>query len=423
MADLHYYLTPWRWVVNEHSPLGCWEPPEGRQGWVGVSAGHSFVQGTEAGLMLLASDRELPDEDLLGKGDLRELKLGKKARDHWESKTKHRPAGDTVADWLADQLTEGSDPDGLDAVDPLVPTTHSDLEIWLPGHGQKPIHRKRFDWGDKYTNRMRRLIRRMVKAEIADLDQTGSRRKPVRHVRQMLDDFQKTYPGLDWQEIVPAGWVDTPLPKETEYTADFTAADGTALSSLTPAWDINWGLNMVVQSNEASTSATTATSWASLTSDVSSSNNQAYCVLSQIGSNNGQCGPVCRMTTATCFGYMIREIPSGGYGLRVEYLSSGSMSLLGQYTTTQVTAGTRVRIKANGTSITGDRPIGTNRVSVTNNWIASGTRGGIYLFQQSADRSRVDDFKVTDDLADNGPASGPAAPVLFNNHYLSQGMR
>ena len=393
---MFYYAAPWEWVQDEYTPGGVWEPADlaSAVGWIDLTPGERTT-GSTAGAMLLASSSPRTDGDLLGIGDIRQLKPGGKEKAIWKARfNQPAPQGETLAEWVMGLLEDG-DPEGQDRCRPIVPTKRS-VELWLPGHGSAPCHSKKFVWGRGHTNRLRDTLRRSVLTQIEAGDND--------HVRRYLDDLEKTYPGLQWRDVVPDGWDLPPMPRATSYSETFTAADATAITALTQTWAAYGTGAIVVQSNQASQSLVNKTSWAVLQLDVSSNDNWGDLTITQRSSSNPQSGPSCRNASASAQGYYVRELTTG-FGHRLERINSSlTATLLASYTTTLAAANDTVRCKASGSTITGDRPINTNRTSVTDTTYATGTRGGIYLFCANATtRERIDGFSVDDGVSVSRP--------------------
>lgn len=405
--SLNYYLTPWRWLVDQVTPGGCWQPPVGSVGWVDLTpTPQTMTRGEDAGLIFTAVDGELPGEDALGKGDLRELRPTARMRSMWQSAAGFAPAGNTLGDLLSSHLLNG-DPEGLDRCNPLQPSNGA-LELWLAGHGDGPIAKEQFQWGGAYTNRLKALIRRSVRDLIKESD-TG--RLPLKAIRRLLDDYEKTYPGLTWSEIVPAGWDQPPLRRESTFTESFNTADTTTLGP-DQTWDEYKGgsasTDLGVYGNRGSYTSDTVfmTLFARCTSgSVSSNNNWTTCDYAVECTNNPQAGPATRLSGASPSGYMLRELKFGNGQHLMTMVNGNFGSTLATNAAATATAPVSLMTEAIGSAIKGYRA-GVNITSATNTTYTTGLQGGFYLYSGDGGtagiRTAIDNWVITDGVAAAG---------------------
>jgi hypothetical protein len=168
----------------------------------------------------------------LGRGDAREYQPDAAAKDAWRSLIGYRPQGETLAEWIADQLTFGSDPAGWDRPAPLMPGVDGWLRIDLPGH-KGPIFRRKHRWGDSFTERIAARLHADYRAlEIANRE----------HVRRCLDYWAEKYrltQGDEWRVLLPPEIRDS-HPGRLPHQTSFTESWPTDSSTLSTGQDQPW---------------------------------------------------------------------------------------------------------------------------------------------------------------------------------------
>lgn len=222
----HWYVGPWIWEESGQFPR--WRAPSGLHGsdlrsLPDQSSTTSSGQGIFCGPVGPLQLENRSNYTYLGSGSWRDLQPGALQKSAIASAAYgYAPRGDTLAAMMFDLLTGGSDPDGLAAVPPLVPTTDSLLEVHKFGSRVAVP----FNWGGAYTPKLKALHRRVFK-ELFDGDQSAG---GIRLVRKVLDFWQKKYNVGDWKEFVPQilqGDIPGPLPHETTITDNFNRVGGT----------------------------------------------------------------------------------------------------------------------------------------------------------------------------------------------------
>lgn len=243
MAHCNYYLGPWVWDASD--PDGpAWTPPVGTVGSIDLRSIPTMSTGVVMGdrpYGFFATTVTLPSEyTLLGTGDLREISSTGGMKSAWQAHTGYLPDGDTLIDLLADQMTMGSDPTGLDANKPLMPTSSGSLEIHLAGHS-KVWSRAFGGLVSGHGNRVLTLIQNDFRRTIDDSmsGRLNSRhgRGDKQHYRRILDALVGKYGvGDDWKRLVPPGSrrnIEGPLPHETTIGDTFVDTNGVLLADHT----------------------------------------------------------------------------------------------------------------------------------------------------------------------------------------------
>lgn len=411
-----YALTTYRWLADEG---GMWASPEGALGALDLRPLPDQALAGKYGdrpysLFALADDASLDDSAvLLGRGDAREVRADGKQRDAWESLLGYRPSGDTLAEWIADQLTLGSDPAGLDRCAPLLPGVDRRLKLHCGGD---TIWSAKHTWGDAYTNRIAARLHadyRKIAAENPDL------------ARQVLDYQCEQYQlkGDDWRQLVPAELRDDhpgPLKHATTYTESFNTANSDTLgpdqtwTELTGDWDVVSNLCecQAVSNNSAALR---------MDADLSSDNHYAQFSLTQLGNGSGASndanGPAVRKdSTATLTFYTARAArnPSTGSSLLLQKCVGGTFTSLGSGGSITISLPDTVRVEANGSTIDGYYD-GVLIDSQTDTAITGNLRTGARVFTTTTTKTRFDSFECAD-LA----VAGGAGPI-FRGRALGRG--
>jgi hypothetical protein len=292
---VNYYLGPWRWIVDGSESY--WAPPVGFSALDLRPLHEQSVSGGTPGLGIFAGTGN-PGKDYaqLGSGAWHQIKSSQRLRDMLPGK--HRPQGDDLLGMILDLFTVGADPDGIDGPKPILPTSRGYIELHCGGLS----HYERFAWGDKYTPKVKDLLRRdfantMAAAHLGKL-------KDAEHHRRVLDAQCDKYRVPDWREFVPPELqADVPgrLKHETTITDDFTRADGTTIGNLLTWTEVirDWA----TVSNRAVNTSGLNGGRARAESDLSSSDHYAQCVINPVPAGNNN-GPITRYASAADTGYL-----------------------------------------------------------------------------------------------------------------------
>ena len=274
LAPYRYELTPWVWDATA-GPRPFWRMPASAVGGVDLrSLPHQGAAGPTAQGRAFAALRNSAGGVTLGHYfHMSEATATTTMRDAWQSGTGYRPAGATMTDLLADQLTTGSDPSGASGPKPLVPGVDNVLRIHVGGHSQ--VWSQPFRYGHHpHTNRLRDLLRLDFEGLWEATGGAAVCRKALGYQLRkyrLADD--------DWRELVPArlrDHVPGPLRPETTITESFNKADSDTLGP-----DLSWteiAGDADVVSNQYRTTTTANPVYARANSDLSSDDHYAQAV-------------------------------------------------------------------------------------------------------------------------------------------------
>jgi hypothetical protein len=293
---------------------------------------------------------------------------------------------------LFDLLTNGADPDGLDAPKPLQPTTASKLVLSC---GQ--VHTVHYRFGNGHTNVLQQMLRR-------DFAALWARSHPL--ARKYLDDLCIKYAVNDWKLFVPPklhGDVPGRLPRETTLTESFPGTSATLGGDLTwtemgTDWDNISGVGR--SHNDTDTAG-----YARAESDLSSADHYAKCLVQGIGSagENVQVGPLSRFDAGAQTGYIARVLRVLDQ-IRLTKTVAGSMTDLGQASIT-ITTGVLAESRSDGSTIKAYWNA-VEQVSVTDTAITANTRTGLFGFSNATGSfPQVDTFEAAD-LGGGGGGGG-----------------
>lgn len=347
---MRWYYGPWVWDESRwRAPRGCTGldlrtlPEQGQQGG---SPGLSLFAGTLA--------ENAADYTFMGEGDWSEVKPNAKQR----QAIGHATAGDTLADIILSILSDRSDPDGLDAPRPLMPSTSGGLDLHCAGMSSK----RAYQWGQRHTNKIRDVLRK----DFADAWEAN----PT-HARKVLD-FWRAKHGADWRQFVPPALlphVPGPLKHETTITDTFDRADGPiGNSSEGWAWS-NVAGTWTIYSNAAGASAGFGWLACRAQSDLSSADQYSQVV---IGTTKEYYGPAVRMGASSPVTFYQFSADTTRYLFK---LVGGAQTVIASTAGTQV-SGQTWKIEANGSTIKG-YVNAAEILSVTDTSISSGVRTGI----------------------------------------------
>ena len=408
-----YYLHPWQWHSGSEDRQECWYLPN-NSGSIDlrglIDCGKAGTAGDNP-YAFVASEVPLIGGVLLGSGDLREFKPDGRVKNAWRSMLGRIPVGETLVEWIDDQLHGvNSDPTSMGATPTGTPTTQRNHDIYL----QTLVSRKRFSWGDANNNirvnRLRDVLRRQFEMRWESATNDNERN----HALKCLDFECQKYNrrGQDeWKELVHPrllAHVKGPVPHETTITDDFNRADANPISTGSFAWTDVGGGDWEIVSNVARQSTSGVTLRASRAeSDLSSADHYAQCDL--VNSNQGTArggGPCARFASAAET-YYIAALQGDG-DMRLAKMVTGTRTDLGTSDTQAFTVPETVRVEINGTTL--KRYFDGSEVeSITDSAISSNTRTGIAAGSAggSTAKTEVDDFEA-EDLGGGGGSNIPA---------------
>lgn len=421
-------IGPWQWI-DEGMGAG-WYPPPGAVSVVDLRAVPDCERAGTYGdwpwsLFLFDDAATIPgDYHVLGSGRMDEMRPGTTSRDRWaECFGSGQPGGETVADWLAWQLTEGATPDGSAPCKPLIPTHLRVCEIHAPWHyllrswtfGQ---------WnpeGDQYHNRVRDLLRNDLSELVTDCDRQRnelgqqiadlSKGKPDAAKRAQADRLSALRESLLY---VPGKVLGGLCLKYRGLQAADISADVQPLQPTTTISDNFNGANSETFGVELSwTEQESGNAWRT-------NSNQGYFVCSSNGirrrvhcnsalssaDHYSQLLATSRVSPETCIGPTVRQSTTD-YTCYEAYIytstfsvarvSNGTPTALGSYTSGWSGNHTE-RLTLDGSTYTGNLD-GTNRVTGTNSTISAGSNAGVMGYGSSSQYSYLDDFAAADLLS------------------------
>lgn len=341
-------IATWAWETRTGPPEPGWYAPVGSVCCPDLRA---VPDGGLAGtygdwpwsLFLFDDSATLPaDAYLLGEGRIDEVIPGIAARNRWRECFGRTPDGDTVADWLWWQLTDGADPTGDTPSMPIVPTHLGISELHVQLHSLVRSEA----WGTFTPSRAyHRNIQQLLRRQIRELLDAGQPELAGRTISTMLLKFR----GMRAADIHPDA---KPRQHGTDYTDNFNRANEspiagwTAASTGTGVWGIN--SNQAYQSQAASsyTANNNALSSADVYSQVTglgrdyqgpatriktSATANCYCLIS-----NNTTGWLLRRYSGTTL-TEISNSGTGDYQSSTGYLSSDGSTHTGKWGGSQVT--------------------------------------------------------------------------------------
>jgi hypothetical protein len=392
---MRYYLGPWRWITNKGP--SHFAMPAGAIGAIDLGAIDEMgtAGNVRKGCLCWTSDTALPSEyDLLGGGDVREIKRTAKIAAMLRKTVGSIPDGDSLHDMIFDCLIGAADPDGATGPKPIVPGATGWMDLQMPGHGR--VKSQRFEWGKTpHTVKLKRLVRREF-SELMD-DAEKGKLKDKEHHRRCLDALCEKYGIEDWKEFVETRRqkeVPGRLKHETTITESFNTADGTTLGP-----DLTWSEvsgNWTVASNRAAIPVGGSVfGSARAQSDLSSADH--YAEIEITSSDNGaglftQAGVSARFSSG-----------AGTYYAAVLYRFGSSMSLQKVINNVQTGLSTpsitvalpeKYKVQCDG-SVIKSYQAGVERSSLTDTSITGNLRCGMCGYT-TAGAATMDNFEASD---------------------------
>lgn len=370
------YLGPWQW--GEVGGESGWLPPAGCLGAVDLRTLPQMSQSAGApGIGCFVTSGVLPSEyTLLADGDPAEAKTTGKLRAAWASVAGFAAEGDTLDRLLLDHLTRGSDPDGLSAPKPLMPSRHGRAH-WLDLHLHRRVRSRPFVFGEdaEDTERVRALLRREFRALMRDAN--AGKLKDRHHHLRVLDFWCEQHSIADWCEFVPADLrADVPgrLKHETTLNEAWPTNGTTISSGQNLTWTETSG-DLEVRSGRLGEVGEAGYGEARAEHDLSSADHYAQCAVYDM--------------TAPTVGSTVRVITRFSASARTHYgyyrFSDGSRTLFkriaGAITTLSASGaappadGTLIKCEVSGSSLIG-YDNGSANISTTDTSISGGVRCG-----------------------------------------------
>lgn len=388
----NFYRGPWRWV--EEDGESYWAPPAGFAGLDVRPLAEQAIAGGTPGLGIFVGNGIITDKnyDLLAAGSWSE-KVNQRVKDAMPGK--YRPKGDDLLGLILDIFTDGSDPDGIDGPKPIMPTVQQRIELHCGGRS----HFERFQWGDKYTGKVRDAVRRDFAATM-EAAQRGEL-KDAEHHHRVLDFCCEKYRVDDWKEFVPTKLQkDVPgrLKHETTVTDNFNRADSTGLGA---SWGTVVGNGFDVVSNQAraANNGIGAGSRVRYESDLSSSDNDCQVDVITFGFNSVSVGPHCRFQSAanTTYMFLLRTVTTPTR--RLLKVVAGVMTQITGDNDAPPSTPFTAKVSANGSSLKVYlASVEIGGLASTDTSISTGLRGGMQgqMDPTAGNRSIVDNFQAAD---------------------------
>lgn len=225
-------IATWAWIDTEMGP--GWNAPAGSVACPDLRpVSELLVPGGEYGdfpwsVFLFDDAAVLPaDAYLLGSGRMDELQPTTAARNRWRECFGRQPQGDTLADWYWWQLTDGADASGDTPAMPILPTSRSLSELWMPWHSL--LRAEPFSWQPG------RAYHRAIQAVMHEHYRTAYDRDP-QLAGKVVSAWQVKVRGMPRADMVPPDRPEPPRRQhETTLSESFVKADSDTLGP-----DLTW---------------------------------------------------------------------------------------------------------------------------------------------------------------------------------------
>jgi hypothetical protein len=419
----HYGFAQYQWITE--GGISFWRLPSSVVGAVDLRpipnqatpitpGGFAFVASLQPVDVLVSRSLHFADEDVTGG-----------MQDAWEAETGYRPQGAKLVDLLFDQLTNGSDPDGVTGPKPLMAGVDQMLRLFVGGHSE--VKRQRFSVLENtpHADRVRTLLQR---------DYERYHAQDSDHARRVLDFWCEKY-RLDkqdksqWQRLIPqrlrAGHRGL-LPHSTTITESFNTGNGGTLGP-----DLTWGeftndfagnaststSSFDIAGNTAQAAAIGVLCLARAESDLSGDDHYAQGVLADIETDaNYQLGPACRFEVGTGDNslYFARALQVNDT-LALSKLVNGTLTDMGTPISQAPANTATVKVSADGSTIKSYYN-GAEKQSETDTSITGNLRCGIFGFTSGA---KIDTFEAADIAAGSSVSPDLLHSNLLRSHLLT----
>jgi len=305
-------------------------------------------------------------------------------------------AATNLRDVVAETLSIQADPTGQDRALPLVPTAQGQYEIWLGG---VLVKQKRFRFDDPETSPLLDLHKRIYR-QIRQRCLDGL--LPQGHYRKVLGYWVRKF-GIDYRNFQPQDLPDeSDLPPTSTVTDNFNRADAGSLG--TASGGFSWtevgspsGVYNIL-SNQATPNTAGSGSFdygVRAESDLSSSDNNAFCTVVQSATGIVRNGPACRFDSASQTAYS-GQCNLFDNSLEIIKCVSGALSSVHKASITP-SPPEIYKIEVSGSTIK-TWQAGVLRDTQTDTGIASGLRTGLegYQFSGLSGTTLLDDFQGAD---------------------------
>lgn len=404
----NYYVGPWVWVDDSYEPH--WQAPSGTIGQIDLrTSAQSSQTVTPEGYGLFVTKETLPPPYvLLANGFINEALVSEQAKNSAKSVLGYKPTADIIIDVIFEMLTTRSDPNGELSVKPLMPTSKSELEVWLGGHSK--IISQKFVYGSHpHTNKVRDVLRKSYRKAREEAVLKGNQ-----HHRKVLDFFGEKYKVDDPENH----FIPDDLPKEkrlkheTVITETWDCADSDNISC-----DLTWtedNTDHDIVSNEMVNPNNNDSAYSSV-GTLSSDDAYAQVEISVNQTNNSALGVVRIRVNGTTdhYGMYILDKSGAGDEQRLEKRVSGTTTTIAGPTATTAVDGDLFKVEADGSTIKGYRE-GVEEFSVTDTSVTGYLRAGIVsYYNTSAPRyAKFDNFEAGD-IGGGSPPAATGRRIIF----------
>lgn len=393
---MNYYLGPYQWIDNS------WQPPATTVGSIDLrNLSHMGTPIVQDGVGFFATTGLLDASyDLLGQGDLRDIKSTGAMKSMWDSILGYNPNGDKLVDLLYNQLTAGADPTGAAACRPLMPA-RGNLSVLLQGHSVVKATQFRFGHSPE-SNKVISVLQEDYR-EIRDLVIGGS--LPTDHHRKVLDFWGEQYRIKDPHLLfIPSGLpVETPLPHSTSISENFDGADnavlGKQLTWVEPGvgadWD-NFNSHARVLENGASEDAR------STYADSALSSADQQCEMTSVNQSDALLtmgGVICRRSNTVVTYYLARfDVITPDDKIFLNKIVTGTLTVLGSVILVVASIPDTIKITVAGSSLEAFFN-GVSKSALTDTSITGNLFCGLYGRGDGTTPPEFDDWSAEDFIA------------------------
>ena len=384
--------------------------------------------GFGSGFFVTPDDVTLPSEwTLLGQGRIGEIQANGAIKSAWETLFGVIPQGSFLVDYLADTLTEKSDPTGDSAPKPIVPSIGPPIgqaTINLAGHSI--VHRRAVNiqtGNSKYAKSLRAMVQKNLE-NIADNDLNPDQWRLV--LAKEKQKYGQTWDDSSEDHFLTArlknkgkgrnGKTFADRPKTT-YTESFPSDTAINSGSQDRSWTVLLGSTPTVISGVLRPNHAVASDYWRMGSALSSSDQYTKHTMptkhAYSGANYPASGNICRKDSADAtltFYFTFHTDQAGTFNNYTFKKIAGTNTVL-QNANEAPSAGDYFTLECNGSSIIRKRNTSTQNTT-TDTAIASNTYCGVVIAGDNAGVNAYVDPWECSDLS----GGGPVIPVFMNQY-------
>lgn len=407
-----FWLGPWQWNAVEGD--GFWSAPAQALASLDLRSIPDCAARTTPsgfGLFVTANGVDL-GSDYNNLGTQWDASLTNQQRNRIASALllPETPAATTLDALIWEALTIQADPIGDDRAKPIVPTTLRELELWFAG---QRVRTKRFRFDDPEATPVQDLLRRAYRAHRLD---SLEGRAPANLYKKILGFWVRKF-GLSYRWFQPTDVPDEePLEPETTFSESFNTSNGDTLGPDLTWTEVDGDWDIVSNAAELISNFGSTARSARADSDLSSVDH--YADVSLLQADNGtHPGPCARFSSSANTFYAATWNGHNFAGTHTLYKCvTGTLTSLG--TSSQAyTLPMQLRCEANGSTIRQLLAVSTEKISVTDTSITTGTRCGIHGYDPTGSGTsspRIDSFSCAD--LGGGGGGGNAAWLVNRTH-------